>query len=192
MSGRVLVACVGNVLRLDDGFGVAVAAHLTADGLPPGADLIETGIGGLSIVQQLMDGYAGLIVVDAVDRGVAPGTLVVLEPDVEDPAAIPFDDWQDRFSNLHLTEPSRVFLLARALGVLPDRVLLVGCQPADVEGLGQYLSRPVRAAVAPAAGRVRALAAEMLDDATRRATGPEWPAESGHATVTPSGASHGD
>jgi hydrogenase maturation protease len=161
---RVLVACVGNVLRLDDGFGVAVATELAAGGLPPGAELIETGIGGLGIVQQLMDGYDGLLVVDALDRGAAPGTLFVLEPDVEDPAGIPFDAWQDRFSNLHLTEPSRVFLLARALGVLPARVLLVGCQIADVEGLGQHLSPPVRAAsiVAPASisdARARARAA---------------------------------
>ena len=185
MTEGVLVACVGNVLRLDDGFGVAVATHLAADGLPPGVDLIETGIGGLSIVQQLMDGYAGLIVVDAVDRGAAPGTVFVLEPSVEDPARIPFDEWQDRFSNLHLTEPSRVFLLARALSVLPDRVLLVGCQTADVEGLGQGLSPPVQAAVAVAAGRVRTLASAMLDDARLGATGPGRPASTGRAAAAP-------
>src|SRR5919206_4588398 len=57
-SGRVLVACVGNVLRGDDGFGQAVEQRLLASGgLPPGVDLIETGIGGLGIVQQLMQGY---------------------------------------------------------------------------------------------------------------------------------------
>ena len=188
MSGRVLVACVGNVLRLDDGFGVAVATRLAADGLPPGADLIETGIGGLSIVQQLMDGYAGLIVVDAVDRGAVPGTVFVLEPDVEDPSRIPFDEWQDRFSNLHLTEPSRVFLLAWALGVLPERVLLVGCQIADVEGLGQALSPPVEAAVAVAAERVRALASAMLDATRHGAAGPGRPADRGRAAAAPASA----
>ena len=163
MSRRVLVACVGNILHRDDGFGVVVASRLAADGqLPPGVDLIETGIGGMGIVQQLMDGYAALIVVDAVDRRAAPGTVFVLEPRVADPPTLPMEDWQARFSNLHLAEPSRVFLLARALGVLPERVLVVGCQPRDCEGLGEGLSPPVAAAVAVAAERVRELAKELL------------------------------
>jgi hydrogenase maturation protease len=158
--GRTLVACVGNVLRGDDGFGRAVEQRLLADGpLPPGVDLIETGIGGMGIVHQLMRGYDALIVVDAVDRGAAPGTLFVLEPEVPDPAALPVDAWRERFANLHLAEPARVFLLARALGVLPERVLLVGCQPRACEEFGQRLSPPVAAAVPPAARRVRELAA---------------------------------
>jgi hydrogenase maturation protease len=156
----VLVACVGNVLRGDDGFGQAVEQRLLADGsLPAGVDLIETGIGGLAIVQQLMHGYDALIVVDAVDRGAAPGTLFVLEPQVPEPGALPPDEWRERFSNLHLAEPGRVFLLARALGVLPRRVLLVGCQPLECQDVRLALSPPVAAAVAEAARRVRELAA---------------------------------
>ena len=155
-SGRVLVACVGNVLRGDDGFGVSVAQQLT--GLPPGVDVIETGIGGLSIVDQLMHGYDALIVVDAIDRGAAPGTLFVLEPQVPDPGGLDLDEWRERFSNLHLAEPSRVFLLARALGVLPQRVLVVGCQPLQCDDFLLSLSPPVAAAVEPAACRVRELA----------------------------------
>jgi hydrogenase maturation protease len=159
--GRVLVACVGNVLRGDDGFGQAVEQRLVADGpLPPGVDLIETGIGGMGIVQQLMQGYDMLIVVDAVDRGAAPGTLFVLEPEVRDPATLPMDEWRERFSNLHLAEPARVFLLARALGVLPPRVLLVGCQPLACDEFSQALSPPVAAAVGLAVGRVRELATQ--------------------------------
>jgi hydrogenase maturation protease len=161
--GRVLVACVGNVLRGDDGFAQAVEQRLVAAGpLPPGVDLIETGIGGMGIIQQLMRGYDTLIVVDAVDHGAAPGTLFVLEPEVSDPATLPVDEWRERFSNLHLAEPARVFLLARALGVLPPRVLLVGCQPLASEEFSQTLSPPVAAAVDLAARRVRELAAESL------------------------------
>ena len=51
---RVLIACVGNILRGDDGFGVIVAEELARRSLPTGVDLIETGIGGMSIVQQLI------------------------------------------------------------------------------------------------------------------------------------------
>ena len=155
----MLVACVGNVLRGDDGFGQAVERRLLADEpLPDGVDLIETGIGGMGIVQQLMHGYDTLIVVDAVDRGAAPGTVFVLEPDVPEPSSLGIDDWRDRFSNLHLAEPSRVFLLARALGVLPERVVLVGCQPLACDDFSQTLSPPVAAAVEDAARRVRELA----------------------------------
>ena len=156
---RVLVACVGNVLRGDDGFGAAVERRLAADGsLPSWVDLIETGIGGMGIVQQLMHGYQALIVIDAVDRGAAPCTLFVLEPEVPDPSELPLDEWRERFSNLHLAEPSRVFLLARALGVLPERVLVVGCQPLQSDDFSQTLSPPVAAAVEDAARRARELA----------------------------------
>lgn len=163
MTRRVLIACVGNVLRGDDGFGVWVAEHLTAAAsLPPGADLIETGIGGLSIVQELMTGYDALIVVDAVDRGARPGTLFVLDPSVPDPHGMPTDEWRAHFTNLHLAEPSRVLLLARAAGVLPAQVLIVGCQPFRCDDFDQTLSPPVQAAVSLAAARVRELAATCV------------------------------
>jgi hydrogenase maturation protease len=159
---RVLVACVGNVLRGDDGFGFAVANRLGDSGeLPGGVDLIETGIGGMGIVQQLLDGYRLLIIVDAVERGARPGTVFVLEPHVPDPHALTLDEWRTAFSNLHLAEPSRVLLLARAAGALPERVLIVGCQPADCERIGEGLSRPVAAAVDIATRRV----CELLEDA---------------------------
>jgi hydrogenase maturation protease len=164
VNARVLVAGVGNVLCRDDGFGVAVAQRLlTAGTLPDDVDVVETGTGGLSIVQQLMDGYQSLIVVDAVDRGAEPGTVFLLEPEVPDPGALSADEARATFCNLHLTEPSRVFLLARALGVLPERVLLVGCQPQDCEELGEGLSAPVEAAVPVAVRRIRELVVSAVE-----------------------------
>lgn len=152
---KVLVACVGNVLRGDDGFGPAVEQRLRGNpGLPPDMDLIETGIGGLAIVHQLMEGYAALIVVDAIDRGQLPGTVFVLEPEVSEPVALDMADWRERFSNLHLAEPSRVFLLARALGILPPVVLVVGCQPLSSDEFSEVLSAPVQRAVDVACERV--------------------------------------
>jgi hydrogenase maturation protease len=157
---RVLIACVGNVLRGDDGFGVAVSEELArGEPLPDGAELIETGIGGLHIVQQLMEGYDTLIVVDALARGAAPGTLVIAEPHVPDPSSIPIEEWRSQFSNLHLAEPSRVLLMARAAGVLPRQVILVGCEPQTCEEYSQTLSPPVQVAVVAAAVRVRELVA---------------------------------
>jgi hydrogenase maturation protease len=159
---RVLIACVGNVLRGDDGFGVAVYEQLErGEPLPAGVELIETGIGGLHIVQQLMDGYDALIVVDALARGAAPGTVVVAEPRVPDPGTMPIDEWRSQFSNLHLAEPSRVLLMARAAGVLPPRLILIGCEPQTCEEYSQALSAPVQAAVVAAAAKVRELVAAV-------------------------------
>ncbi len=161
MTARVLISCVGNVLRHDDGFGVAVARLLESTALPDGVDLIETGIGGMSVVQQLMDGYDALIVVDAVDRGEAPGTVWVLEPDVPSPDAMDREEWRTLFQNLHLAEPHRIFLMAKSLGALPSIIRLVGCQPADIDSMDEYLSPAVAAAVPIAAQRVHDLAASL-------------------------------
>jgi hydrogenase maturation protease len=149
---RVLIACVGNILRGDDGFGVVVAEHLGQHVLPSGVDLIETGIGGMSIVQQLMDGYDALIVVDAVDRGARPGTLFVLEPQIADPGGLSTDEWRQQFSNLHLAEPSRV---------LPRTVTIVGCQPECTQDYEPSLSPSVQRAVALATKRIVEMATSL-------------------------------
>ena len=141
---RIIVACVGNVLRRDDGFGYAVAERLGP--LPDGVELVESGIGGIALLQELMRGCDGLVIVDAVERGAAPGTLFVIEPEVGAPSGVP---------DMHLANPDQVLALAKAMDCLPGRVLLVGCQPRDVEGLGQGLSPPVARAVGPAAEEVR-------------------------------------
>ena len=139
----MLVACVGNVLRGDDGFGPAVARRL--GGLPAGADVVETGIGGVAVVQELLSGYDGLVVVDAVDDGDAPGTVFVIEPDVGEGAHV---------ADVHLANPRRVLAMAKGLGVLPQRVVIVGCQPADTGELRERLSADVERAVPIAALRV--------------------------------------
>ena len=154
------MACVGNTLRGDDGFGIAVAGMLEGR-LAQGADLIETGIGGLGIVHQLMDGYDALIIVDAVERGSAPGTVFLLEPPVPDIGSPTFDEWREQLSELHLAEPSRVLRIARAAGVLPAQVFLVGCQPQTCDDFEETLSPHVSAAVPVAAGRVHELIVEL-------------------------------
>jgi hydrogenase maturation protease len=69
-SRRVLVVGFGNVLNGDDGFGVAVLQRLAQQPeLPPGVTLLEVGIGGMSLIHALQDGYDALLLVDAVDRG---------------------------------------------------------------------------------------------------------------------------
>ena len=152
---RVLVAGVGNVLRSDDGFGVEVARRLAGEPLPAGVRVVETGIGGVALVQELQDGWDALVVVDAIDRGRPAGTVLLVEPEVIDVDTLSWAERHDLLADMHLATPERALMLARALGVLPPRVLLVGCQPEDPEGVGQGLSAPVARAVEVAVAEIR-------------------------------------
>lgn len=147
MAVRILIAGVGNVLKADDAFGVEVAHRLEKMELPDGVRVVETGIGGIALVQELQDGWDALIVADCVDRGRPPGTIMLIEPDVIDVKALSWGERSDLLSDAHLATPERVFMLARALGVLPTQLLMVGCQPVDVEAIGTSMSEPVTAAV---------------------------------------------
>lgn len=144
---KVLVAGVGNTLRSDDGFGVAVALRLEAMTLPDGVRVVETGISGMTLVQELMDPYDALVVVDTVDRGRPPGTIMLIEPDIADPTTMSHERQHELIADTHLATPSRVMQMAKAMGNLPERVLLVACQPVDAESLGMELSPEVTAAV---------------------------------------------
>ena len=155
---RILIAGVGNVLRGDDGFGVAVAQALSQNGSPPDeVTIFEGGIAGIPLVQELMDGYDALIVADAVERGGAPGTIYVIEPDIPDPTTLDASALHSSLADAHYTEPSKVLLLAKALGVLPPKIFVVGCQPAGFDELGAELSDEVRAAVRVALCRIESL-----------------------------------
>jgi hydrogenase maturation protease len=145
---RVLVAAVGNVLRGDDGFGPAVIQALrSATGVPEGLHAAEVGIGGVSLVHELMDGYDALVLVDAVDRGGAPGSLYVLEPEVPDVMAIPALERRELAADMHQAVPGPALVMARAVGALPPIVRIVGCQPVETEEFCTELSPPVREAV---------------------------------------------
>lgn len=145
---RILVAGIGNVLHGDDGFGIAVAQQLAQrTDLPPSVKVVEVGIGGISLVQELLDGYDVLLLIDAVERGGPPGTLYLLEQEVPDLAQWPFEERQDFLANMHMTTPSRALILARALGVLPPAVYMLGCQPVVYDDLVIGLSEAVEHAV---------------------------------------------
>jgi len=151
----VLVAGVGNVLRGDDGFGIAVVQRLAQHpDLPPTVKIVEVGIGGISLVQELFDGYDVLLIVDAVERGGTPGTLYLLEPEVPDLSQWPFEQRQDFLADMHMTTPARALILAKALGVFPRYAYMLGCQPITCDDLVIGLSDPVERAVVPGVERL--------------------------------------
>lgn len=164
---RGLVACFGNVLRGDDGFGAAVAERLTAAGLPPGVRVIELGIGGIHLVHELTPEVEVLVVVDAVDLDRPPGQVIVQRPEVLDVWTLSATQRRDELADMHFAVPARALMLARALDLLPDQTWVVGCQLVDDERLGAELSDAVAAGVEPASREVRRLLAAqgLLDGA---------------------------
>jgi hydrogenase maturation protease len=147
VSGRILVAGVGNVFFGDDGFGPAVAQRLREAQLPPGVEVAEFGIRGIHLAYELLDGPSLLVVADAVPRGGAPGTLYVLEPELEgDPAQ----------ADAHGMDLRSVFAAVVAMGGTLPRIRIVGCEPASVEAR-MGLSAPVAEAVGEAARLIREL-----------------------------------
>jgi hydrogenase maturation protease len=161
---RILVAGIGNVFLGDDGFGVAVARRLAERPQPPGVLVADFGIRGLDLAYALQDAWDAAILVDAVPPRGAPGTLHVLAPDLEaDGDVVP---------EAHGLDPARVLALARRIGRLPPRTLVVGCEPATVAGGGPgedvlvELSAPVEAAVGPAVTLVESLVQQMATDAS--------------------------
>lgn len=160
---RVLVAGIGNVLRADDGFGPAVVQELDrAGGLPHGTRTLEVGIGGISLVHELLSSYDALILLDAIDRGGPPGTLYVLEPEVPAADAIPAAERALAATDMHEVVPSRVLLMARSLGVLPPVVRIVGCQPQETEVLSTELTAVVAGMLPRAVDMVRGIVAELM------------------------------
>jgi hydrogenase maturation protease len=152
---RILVAGVGNVLRRDDGFGPAVAAAV--GDVPPGSKVVETGIGGIALVQTLLEGWDGLVLLDAVDRGAAPGAVFLITPEVGDAVHVP---------DVHLANPERVLTMAKALGALPQRLVIVGCQPHDADEFGEGLSPAVQRAVDVAVEQVHTIVRGWIEEET--------------------------
>lgn len=154
-----IVACFGNVLRADDGVGLAVAQLLLAEPLPAGVRVLEVGIGGIHLVQELMGGVDLLVVVDAVDLGRPAGSVAVQRPDVLDVSTLTPDRRRDELADMHLATPARALMLALGLGVLPATTLIVGVQTRDTDEPRQGLSETTRQAVPVAAAEVRRLLA---------------------------------
>ena len=160
---KILIAGMGNILRHDDGFGVEVAKRLAMNMvLPAGATVVEVGIGGIHLVQELMAGFTVLIVIDALERDSAPGTVHVLEADVPDLSAWPETQRQSFLADMHYTTPSKALLLAKALGVLPAQVFIVGCQPVEVDEVGIGLSESVERAATETIGHIERLVRQLL------------------------------
>ena len=156
---RVLIAGIGNVFLGDDGFGVEVVKRLSGRELPEGVEVKDFGIRGMDLVYALQDDYDTVVFVDATPRGEEPGTVYLIEPEIEDDGQVVLDT--------HGMDPVKVIKFARALGARPNRTLVVGCEPQmvlsgeDYDEMLMELSEPVQAAVEEAVMLVESLLEEI-------------------------------
>ena len=158
---QVLAACIGNFFLGDDGFGCAVARELATMNLGQQIKVIDYGIRGLDLAYELLEPYKAVIVVDAIQRDGAPGTVYVLQCEndsVEDglPASL----------DTHSMDPEHLLAMARSFGEVTCPIYVVGCEPSDFgdELAGRMgLSPTVASAVPEAARAVLDLAARISD-----------------------------
>jgi len=145
----VVVLGIGNVLWADEGFGVRAVERLNAQGpWPAHVTLVDGGTQGLALLP-FVEAAHRLIVFDAVDFGLAPGTLAVREGDAV-PACL-----NARRMSLHQAGFSDVLACAQLQGHYPDEIVLIGVQPVELDDFGGSLRPAVHAQLEPAAIKAR-------------------------------------
>ena len=142
----ILVAGIGNIFLGDDAFGSVVARRMIARGEISGVRTVDFGIRGLDLAYALLDGNDATILIDTLARGGEPGTIFVLQPDLNELecAAVPVE--------AHVMDPVRVLALAHSMGAQLRNIYIVGCEPETFgpEEGQMELSPAVEAAVEPA------------------------------------------
>lgn len=151
-KNQILVLGIGNLLWADEGFGVrAVEEFDRRYDCGDGVTVMDGGTQGMYLLPHIQDCRA-LIIFDAIDYGLAPGTVRLIE-DKDVPTFM-----SAKKMSLHQTGFQEVLASALLLGWEPERVLLIGVQPEEIEDYGGSL-RPV---VAATLDRVIAIAAAEL------------------------------
>lgn len=144
--GNVLVLGIGNVLWADEGFGVRAVETLNASYRFTDTDsvtLMDGGTQGLYLIQHVQAADL-LVVFDAIDYGLAPGEMKLMEGD-----DVPVFMGAKKMS-LHQTGFQEVLSTSLLTGQYPREILLVGVQPAELEDYGGSLRPVVRAQIEPA------------------------------------------
>ena len=145
---NILVAGVGNVLRGDDGFGIELAHRLMErEDLSQIVKVIETGIGGMSLIQELMYGYNAVVILDAYKNNGSPGHLYMLEPVFPDMSNLSLHELRDYFSDTHYATPMRALNFLTHIDRLPETIRIIGCEPEEIDDFRIGLSPPVAAAI---------------------------------------------
>ena len=163
MKTQILIAGIGNIFAGDDAFGVEVVRELPLHSLPEAVSVVDFGIRSYDLAYAMMDGYAATILVDAASRGQPPGTVYLIEPDLEALGGLASVD-------AHALNPVAVLKLVQALGGSVGKVYVVGCEPEVLECDEIALSPSVRAAVPRAVQLIQSLVRRLLEESSTTTT----------------------
>jgi hydrogenase maturation protease len=156
----ILIAGIGNIFLGDDAFGCEVVKRLNQRAWPDDVLVVDFGIRGFDLTYALLEDHDLVVLIDALSRGDAPGTLFTLEPDL---AELDGFDSSGTMIETHDMNPLRVLSVARRMGAKFGTLRVIGCEPETFgpeEGL-MGLSVAVMASVEPAAQMVESLVQEF-------------------------------
>ena len=154
------MAGIGNVFLGDDGFGVALVSRLARRSLPAGVEVVDYGIRGMDLAYAMLEGWDAVVLLDATPRGGVPGTLYVIEAEVDDGEVV---------LDAHGMDPVQVLAMVRSLGGEPPRTLVLGCEPltrmsAEDGEIVAMVSEPVLAALDEAERLFESLLVELIPE----------------------------
>lgn len=159
---EVLILGIGNLLWADEGFGVrAVEALNRTHTFASNVTLMDGGTQGLYLIEHVRNADI-LVVFDAVDYGLPPGTLKLVG-DAEVPKFL-----GAKKMSLHQTGFQEVLASADMFGDLPKHLYLIGVQPEALEDYGGSLRDVVKAQIAPAIAHALSYLAALGIHATAR------------------------
>jgi hydrogenase maturation protease len=134
-SSDALVLGLGNLIHSDDGLGVHAIQQLERDHrMPPGIALLDGGTQGLSLIPHIA-GCRRLLVIDAVDVGEPPGTILRLQGKALD--TLPGK------ASVHQVGFADLMIALKLLGEAPEEVVVIGVQPMSTDWNAD-LTPPVR------------------------------------------------
>ena len=168
---KILVAGIGNIFLGDDAFGSEVARRLMHERLPDGVRVSDFGIRSYDLAYAMMDGYDAAILVDLTSKGRAPGTVYLMEPDLNEAGSpgsggaspYPFDA---HLADAHSMNPARVLQMLRHFGSSPGKLYVIGCEPAilEVEDEQIGMSETVEKSVPQAIEWIKTLVNDLLKE----------------------------
>jgi len=147
---QTLVLGIGNVLLADEGVGVQMLDFLSKHHPRVAAHALVDG-GTLSFTLAMyLEAAERLVVIDAAELGLSPGSVQVFE-----------GGDMDRFAgrtrrSVHEVSLGDLLAIAHLTGHIPEQRALVAIQPHTIDW-GQQLSAPVRAALPGAAREIEQL-----------------------------------
>ncbi len=140
MTKKIVVLGCGNTLMGDDGVGIRVVERLQEMKLPENVEIIEAGVGGMSILSWIEDADKAVIV-DAVQTGNEPPGTVYEFTDRELP---PSDMFMLSLHDLNLVDTINV---GRIVQKMPGEIVIIGVEVKRVAEFTKELTPEVEGAI---------------------------------------------